>query len=324
MRMVEHNTERVDFSVALLEALRKRAKALSRRGATIECSPVKEIVDGQESKLDRTDLTIRYRVAGDDVQLRVHAWGDRWIWVDARRASKAGWVWEYTSEGRFVSPGEARGLVELIEQTMDCSNLAASDPLRAVAAIWSKCLAIDPHRVRRNNKEKAPISLSAPQGRGLLTRKAEHNSERADFSVALLEAFRKRSRALSRLPATVECIPVREIVDGQESELGRTDLTIKYRAKGTRVQLRVHAWGDRWIWVDARRGSKVGWVWEYTNEGRFISPSGAPGLVQLIEQTMDCAYLATSDVSRAMAAIWSKCLAVGPRPVWIHDAGDEN
>jgi hypothetical protein len=146
-------------------------------------------------------------------------------------------------------------------------------------------------------------------------RKVEHDSERADFSAALLEALRKRSKALSRRGAMVECRPVKEIVDRQESVLGRTDLTIRYRVEGAHVQLRVRAWGDRWIWVDARRSSKAGWVWEYTNEGRFISPSGAGGLVELVEQTMNCAHLAASEVSRAVAAIWSKCLAIGPRRV---------
>jgi hypothetical protein len=148
MRPVEHNSERVDFSVALLEALRKRSKALSRRGATIECSPVKELVDGRESGLGRTDVTIRYRRGeGPDVQLRVHAWGDRWVWVDARRNSKAGWMWEYTNEGRFILPGGARGLVELIERTMDCAHLAASDVVRAIAALWSRCLAVGPRPI---------------------------------------------------------------------------------------------------------------------------------------------------------------------------------
>jgi len=142
-----------------------------------------------------------------------------------------------------------------------------------------------------------------------------HKSERPDFSVALLEAFRKRSKALSRRGATVECGPVQEIVDRQESKMGRTDITIRYRVEGAHVQLRVHAWGDRWIWVDARRGSKTGWVWEYTSEGRFISPSGARGLVEFIEKTIDCSFLAVSDVSQAIAAIWSKCLAIGPRRV---------
>ena len=145
-------------------------------------------------------------------------------------------------------------------------------------------------------------------------RKVERNSERADFSVALREAVRKRSKALSR-EGKVECIPVKEIVDGKESELGRTDLTIRYRVEGALVQLAVHAWGDRWVWVDVRRSSKAGWVWQYTNEGRFISPGGARGLVELIEKTIGCSYLEASDVSRAIAAIWSKCLAVGPRPV---------
>ena len=94
MRKAEHDSETADFSVALIEALRKRSKALSRRGTKVECTPVKEIVDGQEFERGRTDLTITYRVEGAHVELRVHAWGDRWIWVDARRSSKAGWVWQ--------------------------------------------------------------------------------------------------------------------------------------------------------------------------------------------------------------------------------------
>ena len=145
--------------------------------------------------------------------------------------------------------------------------------------------------------------------------KKEHSSEAAAFSVAFLEAFRKRSKALSRRGAKVECSPVKEIVDGRESQRGRTDLTVKYRVEGAHVQLRVHAWGDRWVWVDARRSSKAGWVWEYTSAGRFISPDGARGLVELIETTIDCSYLVPADVPAAIAAIWSKCLAVGPRRV---------
>jgi len=45
-----------DFAAAVRLAFHKRHKALSRRGATVECTPVKEIVDGHESDVGRTDV----------------------------------------------------------------------------------------------------------------------------------------------------------------------------------------------------------------------------------------------------------------------------
>ena len=144
-------------------------------------------------------------------------------------------------------------------------------------------------------------------------RNGVHEAREHDFSRAVLNAFRKRFRALSRRGATVECTPVKEIVNGRESERGRTDIRIAYRVEGARVELRLHVWGDRWVWVDARRASKAGWIWEFTSEGRFISQNGARNLVARAEETMDASFLPAADVSPTMSAIWSKCLAVGPR-----------
>jgi hypothetical protein len=145
--------------------------------------------------------------------------------------------------------------------------------------------------------------------------KAEQQRPGIDFSSAVLEVFRKRSRAISRRGATVQCVPVKEIVDGIKSQRGRTDVSIAYRIEGARVELRVHAWGDRWVWIDARRHSKSGWVWEFTNEGRFVSPNGARDLVACVEDTLDASFLASSKVSQAMSLIWSKRLSTGPRRV---------
>ena len=145
--------------------------------------------------------------------------------------------------------------------------------------------------------------------------KVEKEDRENDFAQMVIGAFRKRSKALSRRGSTVECTPVKEIVDGQESKLGRTDVTIAYRIEGARIELRLHVWADRWVWVDARRGSKTGWVWEFTDEGRFVSPGGAQDLVRRAEDTIDASYLSAVDVSPAMSKIWSKHLARGPRPI---------
>lgn len=145
--MKEHSEWKEDFSRAVLDAFRKRSKSISRRGASLEYTPVKEITNGRESDRSRTDVTIAYRVDGAPVKLRVRAWGDRWVWVDARRVSKSGWVWEFTSEGRLLPSSAARDLVSRTEETMDASFLPVSDVSRTISAIWSKCLATGPRRV---------------------------------------------------------------------------------------------------------------------------------------------------------------------------------
>ena len=129
-----------DFSQEVLTAFRRRSKAISHKGATLHAIPVKEIVDGRESKLSRSDVELIYRIDSARVMLRIHTWADRWVWVDARRSSKSGWVWESTSEGRFSSPGGARDLVAYAEATLSAAHLSATDAPQAISAIWSKCL----------------------------------------------------------------------------------------------------------------------------------------------------------------------------------------
>jgi MoxR-like ATPase len=137
----------------------------------------------------------------------------------------------------------------------------------------------------------------------------------AHFAREVLDAFQKRSRSLSRRGAILECLSVKEIVDGRDYERERTNVSIAYRVSAARVMLRVHAWDDRWVWIDARRASKSGWVWEFTTEGRIVAPGGARALVALAEETLDVSFLPSAEVPSAMSAIWAKRLASGPRPV---------
>ena len=138
-------------------------------------------------------------------------------------------------------------------------------------------------------------------------------SRPADFSQSALEAFRKRSKALARRGAALECLPVKEIVDGRESERARIDVGLSFRDGGSSVSFRIHVWSDRWVWVDARRSSKSGWTWEFTREGRFSGIDGARGLVELAEKSMDASFLSNEDVSPALSRLWTKHLATGPK-----------
>lgn len=133
-----------DFTREFAEALRRRAKAITYRGAKIECIPVKEIVDGKESDIRRVDLKLSYRVVRVPVKLQLHVWDDRWVWVDVRQSSRIGWAWEYTAEGRFLSSNGARDLIGRLEKTIDATWAAHKDAKKSVDEIWSKCLATGP------------------------------------------------------------------------------------------------------------------------------------------------------------------------------------
>ena len=134
-----------------------------------------------------------------------------------------------------------------------------------------------------------------------------------DFAHSVRDSFKKRSRALSRRGAVVDCTPVKEIIDGEESLENRLDVTISYRVDGARVSMRLKVWADRWVWFDARCASKLGWVWSHTAEGRFISDNGARDLVARAEKAMDASHLEIKKVEAEMERIWSTNLATGPR-----------
>ena len=77
--------------------------------------------------------------------------------------------------------------------------------------------------------------------------------------------------------------------------------------------LRVHAWEDRWLWIDARHSSKLGWLWEFNTEGRLLPPPSPTAVITRIEAMMDVAHQPPADVPRLMSAIWTHALARGLR-----------
>jgi hypothetical protein len=134
-----------------------------------------------------------------------------------------------------------------------------------------------------------------------------------DFTVDVIESLKKRSRAIRHRGATVEWCRVQEIEEGRHRDIGRVDIDVAYRVRSARVSFRLIVWGDRQIWVDVRRASKVGWVWAVTLEGRFVSANGARDLVERIEQTLSASWGDAEEIPSMIGAVWSKSLAKGPR-----------
>jgi hypothetical protein len=136
--------------------------------------------------------------------------------------------------------------------------------------------------------------------------------EEAGFVAELAEAFRARRRAIKHRGAKLDWTRSSESVANAQPPVARLDVDCDYGRPQSK--LRIIVWDDRWMWVDARCGSKKGWVWAVTLEGRFLAAKGAKPLVALLEQTLD-AIGSANNIEAAIAALWSPHLAQGPREI---------
>lgn len=129
-------------------------------------------------------------------------------------------------------------------------------------------------------------------------------------------AFEERRKSIKRRGASLELVPAKDMGDGRERARERIDVVISFRIDGSRANIRVYIWDDRWIWIDARRSAKSGWAWQFTSEGRFLPIHDARMLVALTEKTLSAGYLSEGNVATALSELWQRFLASGPRPVF--------
>ncbi len=135
-----------------------------------------------------------------------------------------------------------------------------------------------------------------------------------DFVGQLVASVRRRARALKYRGATIvfEPDPSSEKNPAWPSEK-RLDVLVSHRNAAGRVSVKVAVWPDRWVLIDVRCSVKSGWLWEFTHQGRFVAPRGAPDLVQCIEESLNVASLQAATVPSALSSIWSPRLATGPK-----------
>jgi hypothetical protein len=126
------------FLDELLSSLRRRRKAIRHRTRTLRFERVSDSIDGSES----AKVEIECVLLAPRTVLRLSAWEDRWVWVDARRSGKIGWVWQFTAEGRLLGNRLARELVSAFEASIGDQGSEA-----ALRAIWAPILAQGPRRV---------------------------------------------------------------------------------------------------------------------------------------------------------------------------------
>jgi hypothetical protein len=122
----------------LLSSLTRRRKAIKHRVRALRAERVSDSSDGLES----AKVEIQCDLLAPRTMLRLNAWADRWIWVDARRSGKSGWVWQFTTEGRLLGDQLARELVAALEASIGAQGIESD-----LRAIWAPILAQGPRRV---------------------------------------------------------------------------------------------------------------------------------------------------------------------------------
>lgn len=132
----------------------------------------------------------------------------------------------------------------------------------------------------------------------------------SEFLEALALAFRKRRKALRHKARGAGYAKIYERVGDEKMERLEIHLP-KYDG----ALLRLHAWPDRKIWLDARRSAKKGWAWSWTKEGRLLGTWSAAEAMQILEATFDRLYEMTADHVDELSEPWNALLADGPRLV---------
>ena len=134
------------------------------------------------------------------------------------------------------------------------------------------------------------------------------------FPATVWRAFERRHRALHLLDAEIDARLVPD-TDARGCDIHRSETTLQLRVDGRSVIVRVHAWPDHRVWIDARHSVRGGWRWQFTTQGRFVEAGGARALVGNVEKMLRAAHRPANEAPDAMQAIWDGALICGTRRI---------
>jgi hypothetical protein len=127
----------------------------------------------------------------------------------------------------------------------------------------------------------------------------------------IAEAFRRRHRAISS--KSIELLGERLFENHQGTQLEKIEFTFRRRRMGKAPVVRLFIWSDRWVWIDAREASKLGWRWQWTDEGRTLTATVGQTMVQAFEESLAAIWGEPRDIEQRLHAIWKPLLATGPQ-----------
>jgi hypothetical protein len=125
-----------------------------------------------------------------------------------------------------------------------------------------------------------------------------------------LESLRKRHKSLKHQVKQISCDKVLEKSDTQARE--RLDVEL-WEPRGKKFMIRMMLWEDRFCWVDCRAPQKLGWAWEWSNEGRLLGEYDGRRLLELLERTLSLCHSMERSKVGEFGEVWRKVLAKGPK-----------
>ncbi len=139
-----------------------------------------------------------------------------------------------------------------------------------------------------------------------------------DFECNVLTEFRdavmKRSKSLKSMFYLTDLS--REIRGGKDVPKEVAVLVLRRLRSSKSVTITINTWPDRWVWIDAREGSKSGWLWSFNAEGRL---AGGKNWTDLINGIKEMNEKIDTDVAengwQTTLKIWNKLLLTGPTGV---------
>lgn len=131
------------FVLDLLEALRRRSRAFAHKGVTLTVDRI--IEQRTNHSIERLDLTLRLRKR-QTITMTVRE--DRTVQLHACEAiTKAGWLFQYTANGRLAGTRSGPDLVVAMEKTASIMFGMTSDTVGCLALIWDPLLARGPQPI---------------------------------------------------------------------------------------------------------------------------------------------------------------------------------
>jgi hypothetical protein len=123
----------------VVQAFVKRSKALKRKFKDLRLERIYDEAAVPPMECLQVSFRTSFSPSGPRVKLRV--WENRWVWVDARQPSKAGWLWSSTSEGRIAGGKSGTDVLRALENFyILLPNHDYMGDLDGAAQVWSDLL----------------------------------------------------------------------------------------------------------------------------------------------------------------------------------------
>ena len=132
------------FLAEVAEAFRKRRKSLVHRNAAPEL--YKTYDRNESSSIERLEIYLEHG-AGGQIILNLHAWPDRFLWLYARRLSKAGTVWSWEYDGRLLGNNTGQDTISALEETYSLLYRLEGGNTDSLTSPWKARLARGPREV---------------------------------------------------------------------------------------------------------------------------------------------------------------------------------